>query len=626
MAYATKLEIDGIDVTSYLLNYSTDRSYGDVVASIDITLLKTVNVVLSIDTGQTIKIYRGWTTPTDEIIFQGYIEKYEPKGGIIEITGKDKLWDAIRKEVTHTYISTIDSSAGKISEIFKDLITTYAGLNADGTTIQDSGTAILLDKFVCNHTDIMERCKNLKKILNWQFYYRPDTDKVYFEPTGYTSNSNILTIGSNVIQVPTWTYDNQEMVNDLTVIGAYQEIETTESGKIGTTSGYTTTGITINFTPISVKVYADTNNPPTTLKVGGLPDSTGTYFYYVDKENKKIMPAVGTTFTTDWYFENRYSHAVPIPIHMYNQASIDNYGQFKKTVTYTDLRSIADAENRGANYLVKYSTPFIYTTLKVKPSSSNNLSVGQLINVIDNISTPAVNKNLLIERHRIRYPLDYEEIVVGDKSFRLAEWQSSVEERLKRLSEDQFANQDIITELITIDNTSIPISLTNRYLKITYQNPASSDELIWGNADYGEWGTQKWTDSSTGWTAEANNFISQYNNTYIETFFDNDFKSASTTATWDNANKWLSFTAGQIGQSTSIDYNNGTITTAKLTATLSSGTFTYQLSVDGGSHWETVTNGVSHSFTNTGTNLMWKITESGASTGKITQIVVSNYH
>jgi hypothetical protein len=75
-------------------------------------------------------------------------------------------------------------------------------------------------------------------------------------------------------------------------------------------------------------------------------------------------------------------------------------------------------------------------------------------------------------------------------------------------------------------------------------------------------------------------------------------------------------------QSLSIDYNNGTITTATLTATVSYGDYTYYLTADGGSHWEQVTNGVAHTFTDTGTDLRWKITGSG----RITKIVVSAYH
>jgi hypothetical protein len=622
----TRVKINSVDVTSYLINYEKEDAYGDTIAEVELNLVRNVKNVLTIDMGMTLEIWRGWGSPDEEKIFNGYVESYNPEGGKVKITGKDKLWDLVRREVTHIYDSTIDASAGKISEIFKDLVTTYGGLNADATSIQDSGTGLTIGKFICNHTDIMERCKTLKKILDWQFYYRTDTDKVYFEPQGFTTNSTILTVGNNIIEVPKWTYDTTEMVNDLTVVGAFQEIETTETGRIGSTSGYNIDSISINFEPISVKVYIDTSNPPNTLKTGGLPDSTVIYDYYVDKNQKKILPAVGTNFIMDDYAEIRYSRAVPIPVHMYNQASIDKYGDFRKTVTYKDLRNVADAEIKGANYLSKYSSPFILATLKVKNVGSYNLKIGQMIRVIDSISSPNVDGNFIISRHRIRYPSDYDEIVVGDKAFRLAEWQASVEERIKRINEDEIANQDMITELITIDNSiSNKINVLPRYFIVNMQNMTGTG-LIWGNPTFGIWGTYNWSDGS-GTPAEAAFFIQQYNNNYEETFYDTDFDdTGNTTANWDITNKRLDFSSLSQAQSTSIDYNNGVITKATLIATIASGNYNFYVSANGGANWESTSSGVSHTLIYPGIDLRWRIRESAGVTGRITKLQLKGYH
>lgn len=622
MPIQTEVKINSIDVSSKLINYIIEKTYGDAIASCDLEFTLDVDNITTISVGNPIIIKRGWTTPTDETIYQGFIESVTPSGGKLLVTAKDKLWLAIREEVTQVYDINISPEAGVISDIFSDLVTTYVGLNADSSSIQDSGTIFVLDRFVCNHTDVYERLKALAETLDWQFYYRPDTDKVYFEPKGFTSSSTILTVGTNVLTVPQWEFDTTEMMNDITVIGAYQEIETTETGRIGVTSGYTTTSIDIDFEPISVKVYADASNPPTTLQVGGLPDSTTTYFYYVDKENKQILPAISTTFTSNHYFEIRYSHAVPIPVHMYSQSSIDSYGYFKKTITFDDIRTVADAEARGVNKLGLYSQPFVYTTLKVKPDSSHNFSLGQIIRVIDNISKPNQNRLLNINRIRLRYPNDYDEIDVGDKRWRMSGWQESVEIRLKRVSEDLFANQDLLTELISIDNTSTPINVSNRYVQAITQD-VITEGFVLGSADFGILGTDVLGPFT--FTAEALHYSRQNENIYTEEFIDNDFKDTSTTATWNTTNKELTFTSGQIAQSKSIDYNNSTITQAKLTATIDSGTFLIQMTADG-TNYETVTNGVTHTFTNTGTDLQWKITENATSTGKITKIVIEDYH
>ncbi|MCX6740238.1 MAG: hypothetical protein NTZ49_03355 [Candidatus Parcubacteria bacterium] len=72
---------------------------------------------------------------------------------------------------------------------------------------------------------------------------------------------------------------------------------------------------------------------------------------------------------------------------------------------------------------------------------------------------------------------------------------------------------------------------------------------------------------------------------------------------YDNTNQDL------VSSTIATAHNNSTITSAKLTVSEtepSNTAITYYLSADAGSHWEAVTPGVSHDFTNTGTDLRWK--------------------
>lgn len=634
----TLITISSIDVTSYAVNFEYETAFGDLLSEIVIKFERGVNSAVSLNAGLTLEVsrtagayvygtgmYGTATYGSSGKIFSGFIEKFEPEGGLITVTGIDKLWDLVRKEVTHVYDSGIDVQAGKASAIFLDLVTTFGGLSADSSTVQDSGTTLIIQKFVCNHADIFERCKKLATMLDWQFYYRADTDKVYFEPRGFTANPTVLTVGSNVIRMPRWQTDITEMVNDVTIVGAFQEVETTKSGQIGVTTGFTTTQISLDFEPISVKVFGSVSNPPTTLKTGGVPDSTSVFDYFVDKPRHKIFPKSGTTFATNDFYTVQYSLAAPIPVNMYSQSSIDTYGRFKKTLTLNDIRSVADSENRGTNYLIKYAVPFLYSTLKVDDVASVGLAVGQIIQCVDNVSIPTVNATLVINKRRIRYPSDYDEIDVGDRYWRLADFQATVMEKFKRLEEDEFANSDIVNNLVTIDNTTdSPIAVQNRYVQVQTQTASGTNIFILGNSLFGVLGTNQLGDG--GLSAAANSSMIQYNNAYSETFYDNDFKDGVTTATWDNANKRLDFTSGQTGQSTAVDFNNTTITTATLTATIFNGSFNFFLSADGGANYEAVTNGVAHAFAFTGSDLRWKITENAASTGRITQVLITAYH
>lgn len=615
MSLLTKVEIGGVDVSSYLINYEIEKTFGDEITEVEMEFVSSVNTAVTIDVGTTIEIWSGHTTSTDLKTFDGRIEKYEPEGGTIKIVGKDKIWDLVKKEVTYSYDSNNDASAGVISEIFKDLVTTHGGLNADATTIQDSGTAKTISKFICNHTDVFERCKALATALDWQFYYRADTDKVYFEPKGYTTNTTDLTIGSNVITVPEWKIDSSDMVNDLTITGAYQEVETTESGQIGTTSGYATTGITLTKTPTSVKLYLDAANPPTTLKTGGIEDSSSSYDYTVDKVNKKILPF--SAFTNAHFAQVNYSYKIPATIRVYKQSSIDSYTTFKKTISLLDLRGTGDAETRGRDFLSKYSTPFKYTKLKIEATSDNDYQVGDLVTVTDLVNTPnVIEETFVINRLTIRYPGDYVSLYIGDREWRLAEWQSNVEERLKRIEEEQFQNQDVIVQYIELENDG-NFKPRPRYFKLLKDVVDLNNSFILGHPTAGVLGT-----NPLGVTYDSQNVLQtliQGNMTYEEYVYDTDFHdSGNSTATFTTGTNTISFTSGQVWRSEQIDLGS-TLSYIKVTLGTTTGTLTIEISSDNGSTWQTVTDDTRTAVTTSdGTGTLVRITESNSSTASIT--------
>lgn len=112
------------------------------------------------------------------------------------------------------------------------------------------------------------------------------------------------------------------------------------------------------------------------------------------------------------------------------------------------------------------------------------------------------------------------------------------------------------------------------------------------------------------------------NNTFHEHFRYNDFEDTGlTTANWDTSNYEISFTAAEIVQTLSLFLNIINITNARLDITGTGlANLTLQLSSDGGSNFETVTNGTLHTFTNVGQDLRFKATSSGVAT--ITEITI----
>lgn len=100
--------------------------------------------------------------------------------------------------------------------------------------------------------------------------------------------------------------------------------------------------------------------------------------------------------------------------------------------------------------------------------------------------------------------------------------------------------------------------------------------------------------------------IIQGDDTYREWFYDNEFMGTNTTASWDTTNNYLVIGSAEVVESTSIYYNNGTITRAKLTAfgTINGGTMSYWMASDGSSY-EPVTSGALHEFATLGVDLRW---------------------
>ena len=75
-------------------------------------------------------------------------------------------------------------------------------------------------------------------------------------------------------------------------------------------------------------------------------------------------------------------------------------------------------------------------------------------------------------------------------------------------------------------------------------------------------------------------------------------------------------------QSKAISYNNGAINFAKITLTYTGNAPDNIYLTADGVNWESVTNGTLHTFTNTGTDLRWKVDASGTT---ITKIIIEDY-
>jgi hypothetical protein len=432
------VKINTTDITDYLVDWKYSKTFGDIISTINITFTSNVYDVLDITNGQIIEIWEGYTTSTDTKIFKGYVTSVTWSGNKAEVKAEDMLYTLKRKEVTYSYDADIDASAGVISEIFEDLVETWGGMTC---TVQDSGTTLILKKYICDHTNIFERCKKLAEVLDWQFYYDADDDTVYFEPKGYENNDTVLRTDTNIVNAPKWEYDSSMLCNDVTVIGASQLIESTyiTSGVGGAGSIFT-----LPSKPESVKVYVDS-----TLQEGTIEgdNTSGTYDYYVDYEKKRIrFDSASVPGSSAAGIEIRYTRNMPVPVRAFDEASKSAYQEHRKTIFETDIRDVNDAESRASNYIIKYATPFVSSTLDVRNVSTGSIYVGQKIRVIDSVN--AEDRWVVINRMTYQYPGKYDVLEVGDKTFRLADWGIKIAENMQNLNAEAAQNQNYLLHVV----------------------------------------------------------------------------------------------------------------------------------------------------------------------------------
>jgi hypothetical protein len=617
--------MDGIDITDYVSSAGITREFSQAISKSDIQIKKTIEADLGIlfnddNVYHTIEIWRGVLSATETRIFKGEVLTFAKEGYNILCSCVNRYQEAVRTEVTVSFDANIDSEAGVISEIFKTLINTYTDLTADNTSVTNSGTTNILKKVICNHASVFERVNYLANTIDWQTYYSDSIDKVYFEPRGNPNSTDILEVGVNIIKKPKWDTDASELRNRVVIIGGEEIVETTETGRVGVTDGYTTTYVQLDKKPYSVKVYSDASNPPTTLRTGGN-ESTSVYDYSVDVINDKIIWNTGTyaPIANDYVIVN-YSYRVPRPVVARNAGSITTYGERSKSFFKSDLKDVDDVESYAKTYVKRYSTPFVSSTLQVV--NVDLVYPGQTIRCIDSIE--GLDKYLLVNRVTMYYPYKYDEIVVGDKILRTSDWGTAISTRIRRLEEEQGKSQDILTQVLDFSKT---MDLHRRYTMVqkkTYPYP-SSNIFILSSRFYGILGTNKLGDS-TG-VSFSTIALNQGNNIYKEYFRDTTFKDAgNTTADWDTANKWIAFDANEVMQTSSLVTSNGNLGTATLTldeTLITNPTrLTYYASANGGSTWLTITNGGTVTFLggDLGTDLRFKVVCSAVGTAKIATI------
>lgn len=501
------IEIGGVDVSTYLVDAVSGREFSKAISEGDINFNRNIKNVLTIDESlvdNLIIIKRGVDDPEERILFRGFVANIKQNVGNINIEFKDKYSIAQRRRVTTSFDRNIDPEGGKISEIFKTLLANYAPeLNWSDNTIQDSGDLILLDKFECRNAELFERLDDLASVLNWQHYYDPVDDMIYFEPKGFQSDPLELEVGTNIVNNPEWEYNTKVMANVLTVNGALQAVQETQYGDGDGTEGQK---VELDFTPTSVKVFVgsgsfdpDAGNKPsnseTNLLKGGKTGSTsGTFDYEYDDDQEvktvyffdssrgdepSFTPPSGTN-----NIEIQYTYDLPTPVFGKRNESIEKYGKWEDEITKEDIKTVDDATAYLNSYLDTFSEPLVSSVVDLV--DQNTVIPGVVHRVLD--PNNDIDRELLVEKVKFFLPYEPDELIVGDKDWKINNFETNVWDRLARLEEKSRKTSDLLVQVFP---ANVNFSTESRDFEMTKKNVAG-ETGIYGNEQFGVYGTAKY--------------------------------------------------------------------------------------------------------------------------------------
>lgn len=601
----TQVLINGTDVSSTVVNWRI-VSVGKPLQTARITLSKAAYdlepLLQTAPNRLSAVIKRGVTVGSESIEIQGEVLTSNLIGNMIVVDMADGINDLIEANISKTFSSNLDTEAGKVGEIFKTIINDFTDQTANGTSVQDSGTILILARFICNNADVLERCQLLAEFLSWQMYQNPTTGLIHFEPQGFPSLSDTLEVGTNIPTRPVWIKDSRRKIKNLKVFGGPTETPLTEL--------FNGDNIETDFTISQRVVTVNSVTIGGTEQVGGVEgQADDTVDYFIDVVDKTLKFVSAPTSGTNNVIIN-YTYLSPITLQSSNTIT--------KGRSITDRRpelvTVNDVENFLTAKLERFSDDILSTTLRV--TNVTGAIVGQSVRVVD--TNESIDKNFIITKLTKQFPYRWDEIMVDDSPQEIEGWETSIEDRVTRIEEKLIQDETIV--IILKQSSRDIIFIGRRYNKMSKQD-VSGTIGIYDNPTLGIYGT-----SVYGTAAELPTpvlrFMQQGADFFLETFEDTDFNDSST-ASWSTTGS-VTFTSGQIAQTSSIDFRHKTITRVLVNSTEVSGTFLYEATADG-TNYETVTPGTSHNFTDTGQDLRIRVTESAATTGEISQLTASGY-
>jgi hypothetical protein len=504
-----KFVINSVDVTDYVLEgtkirLTRDGSNGN---SAEIIIRRDVSSILTLRSAQSVAISRGTaldpTNSTATYKFRGEIKRIEKNDdSTLKLTCRDPLQRLKYLYFTESYDINVDPEAGEYSAIFKDI----AEQGGFIVSTEDSGTGagdITAEKFVSYNSTRSERMQKIASILDWFFYYDYDQEWIRFEPRGFVSYPTPLVVGTNVYNIPTWDEDIESMRNVIKLEGAYEEDTRIETA----TGDGTTTEFQLTFTPEATELTVDG-----VLQVRGVPGSTTSYDYVVDKDLKRYTFVTAPTMSAD--ISMSYTTRIPTPVIVESEDSIEYHNGLRQEerLKLNDIQTVDDAETRALELLSLLEYGDIKTTLD---TDEYEIKPGMLVPVEDP-ERPELSNTYVVQEVLINYPDPFDQISIGTDFVDIENILESISDRIDAIEQEDTQLAQILRQIIALYQEE-----SAKLRDATIQNYTTGGVGFYlDHHTYGVGYLNYFGDLNP--TIE-NTYIVPGNNTYVENFVDNDY-------------------------------------------------------------------------------------------------------
>lgn len=484
-----------------------------IVKQVILTMPRSHLNTYSISNGSAVLIQYGVTSTTDlGYAFRGTVESVIDAGSSVKLVCNDKLFQLANRTINNIYYSN-DAFSGVISDIGIDMITTYGGLDADGTTVEATGSLTINDQLWCFDSNVKEKALQLFQAVRYVMYYDDSDDKVYAHSKGYRSCADSFTYnasgsGGNISTIPVWVDDTTNLFNYLKLTGANRTTYTTETfNGDASTLNFTLTNVPADKTDVQVNETVDG------LQTYGIPGVTASYDYTIDDNPsvKQIQYVAGNPppVGVDNVIVD-YSYNVKLFSEFIDEASKIAYpsvdGGFREESLFNpDIKTVDDLERIGNALIQNFSNPF--TSVKFTATSLSEIpQYGMNVTITDNYhnrSGTYILKSFSFSTTSAGFKFEIEE-AIGDPT----ELLYTSNDRLRKLEESSRGNQTAITDSRVIT----PIMEVNTYFELT-----SFD--AWTDT----WNTSENWDSAGTWGSSP---------------VSDDFSVDLTSTNWDETGTW----------------------------------------------------------------------------------------